>query len=87
VFAHALVLLDAEHYRLEAAWIGALAEEWHSIGGPEAMAARRALQPFVRPAESRLIRRELVRTSFFVEHKKRVSAAEKPHTSPSGLGI
>lgn len=77
VFAHALVLLDAEHHRLEAAWVGAFAEEGHPIGGLEAMALRGALQPLVRSAESRLIRRKFVRAPFLVEHGKRISADGK----------
>jgi hypothetical protein len=77
VFAHAFILLDAEHHGLEAAWIGAFAKEGHPIRGLEAMALRGALQPFVRSAESRLIRRELVGTPLLVEHQKRISAAEE----------
>jgi hypothetical protein len=80
VFAHALVLLDAEHHRLEAAWIGAFAEERHPVRGPEAIAVHSACHPFIRSAESRLIRRELVGTPVLVEHDEGISAAEEFHT-------
>ena len=77
VFAHALVLLDAKHHRFEAAWIGALAEERHPICAPKVVALGGTLQPFIRSAESRLVRRELVSTSLLIHHEKCISARPK----------
>src|SRR3954468_17386855 len=75
MLADAFVLFHAEHYGLEATGIGALAEERHPICGPEPMRVGGALEPFVRPAEPRLVRRKLVRTCLFVGgHASSISA-------------
>lgn len=47
VCAHLLVLLHAEPYRFEAARVGALAKERHSILRLKPMRVSSALQPFV----------------------------------------